>query len=108
MIDREAVMAKYGGRCAYCGCKLGQRWQVDHIKPKRNGGTDDFINLNPSCCRCNNRKSVLTVEQFRHEIELQVERLERSSPQYRLARDFRLVQGTGNRVMFYFEPGEQQ
>lgn len=31
--DRQKVFDKYGGRCAYCGCELNRRWNVDHIQP---------------------------------------------------------------------------
>ena len=32
---REALRMKFGGKCAYCGCELNQRWQADHIEPVR-------------------------------------------------------------------------
>lgn len=31
--DRQKVYEKYGGKCAYCGCDLGECWSVDHIEP---------------------------------------------------------------------------
>lgn len=32
--QREIVLEKCNGRCAYCGCKLeGTRWHVDHVIP---------------------------------------------------------------------------
>lgn len=33
--------------------------QVDHIKPKADGGTDDIDNLQPLCRPCHDRKSAL-------------------------------------------------
>jgi 5-methylcytosine-specific restriction endonuclease McrA len=30
---REAVRMMFGGRCAYCGCELSNKWHVDHIEP---------------------------------------------------------------------------
>lgn len=34
-IDRQFVLDKYDGRCAYCGCNLTiKQMQVDHIIPK--------------------------------------------------------------------------
>ncbi len=101
-ISRDAVRAKYDNHCAYCGVELG-KFQVDHIVPKYAGGSDEIANLNPACCRCNNRKSVLTVEQFRHEIQQQVDRLRRNVAGFRLASDFGLVAETGAKVRFYFE-----
>jgi len=29
---------------------------VDHIKPKSKGGTDELVNLQPMCLRCNQKK----------------------------------------------------
>lgn len=65
-IDRDAVYKKYNRHCAYCGkfieyCEM----QVDHLKPKRNGGTDDIDNLMPSCRRCNHYKRAESIENFR-------------------------------------------
>jgi 5-methylcytosine-specific restriction endonuclease McrA len=100
---RDEIKQKYNGRCAYCGAVLGDRFCIDHIVPFRDGGIDEIENLNPACYRCNNRKNVLTVEQFRSEISKQVERLNSRSSQYRLAKDYDLVEETFNPVRFYFE-----
>jgi hypothetical protein len=62
---REAVKAKYNGKCAYCGTELVKGWNVDHIKPKVSGGTDNIENLNPSCKECNNYKCHSGLETFR-------------------------------------------
>lgn len=104
--NREMIKNKYGGRCAYCGVVLGERWCVDHITPKHRGGTDDAENLNPSCARCNIWKSVYTLDEFRAEIAAQPKRLARNA-NWRLACDFGLVRETGNRVLFYFEERPQ-
>jgi hypothetical protein len=43
--EREQVCLKYGGRCAYCGVELGERWHADHFEPVvRNWGEA------ASCC----------------------------------------------------------
>ncbi len=62
---REIVFNKYGGNCAYCGTPLVKGWNVDHIKPKVSGGTNDLDNLNPSCKDCNNYKCHSGLELFR-------------------------------------------
>lgn len=31
--QRAALREKFGGRCAYCGSELGERWHADHIEP---------------------------------------------------------------------------
>jgi len=63
--DREKVKNKFGGKCAYCGCELPVNWQIDHIKPVCNHGTDSIDNLNPACFACNNYKNGNGLEAFR-------------------------------------------
>ena len=65
-IDRQKVYDKYNGHCAYCGKPITiKNMQVDHILPKRLGGTDDIDNLNPSCRLCNHYKRANSIESFR-------------------------------------------
>ena len=114
---RKLIFDKYSGRCAYCGCKLTERFHVDHIKPIMRGWSDEDIarhkmkckgdesidNLNPSCARCNIRKNSMDLETFRREILAQVERLKRDSNQFNLALDYGLIAETNKEVVFYFE-----
>lgn len=103
----------YDGRCAYCGKPLGDTFHIDHVKPIYRGregypkptrsGENTPDNMLPSCPRCNLWKKTFTVEEFRHEIAVQVERVRRDSANYRLAEDFNLVHTTGNDVSFWFE-----
>ena len=116
-INREEVYNKCSGHCAYCGTEITiKQMQVDHIKPLyRNDkvttlevwgverGTDDIDNLNPSCTRCNKWKSTYSLEMFRTIVENSIERLERDTPNFRLARDYGLLTITKNKVIFYFE-----
>ena len=102
---REMVHAKYGGKCAYCGIDIQLKgMHIDHIEPKmrghsdddiarskRNRGADDFSNYNPACSRCNLRKSTYSIEKFRAEISAQVERLNKYSSGYRLAKSYGLI-----------------
>ena len=62
---REIVFNKYNCKCAYCGVQLDKGWNVDHIKPTVNGGSNDLDNLNPSCKDCNNYKCHSDIETFR-------------------------------------------
>lgn len=108
--EREQVRAKYGGRCAYCGCVLQKRWHADHRESLYRTGvpryrdTSTVADLEPACQRCNLWKSVYTVEQFRYEIKKQVERLRSNSAPFRLAEDYGLVTvNTTVPVVFYFE-----
>ena len=110
--DRELVFQKTKGHCAYCGVKLEKGWHLDHVKPLWRDcddmnpyyrGSDTVDNALASCPRCNRWKSAHTLERFREEISLQVERLRRDSPPFRLAEDFGIVEATDNPVVFYFE-----
>lgn len=114
---RQIVYDKCGGHCAYCGCEITlKQMQVDHIQPHwhtlteqqaiKSGitkGSHDVENLNPSCARCNKWKSTYNLEQFRKVIETSLYRLNRDTPNFRLARDFGLVEEKEKKIIFYFE-----
>jgi hypothetical protein len=116
-IDRQEVYNKCSGHCAYCGIEITfKQMQVDHIKPLyRNDkvetlevwgverGTDEMDNLNPSCARCNKWKSTYSLETFREIVQTSIDRLERDTPNFRLARDYRLLKVTPDPVIFFFE-----
>lgn len=118
-IDRQKVYEKFNGHCAYCGKEITiKQMQVDHIVPKfhtwkdeeqfaklikKERGTDDYSNLNPSCSRCNKWKSTFSIEQFRNEIFMQIDRLKRDSSAFRMASDFGIIRETKIDVFFYFE-----
>jgi 5-methylcytosine-specific restriction endonuclease McrA len=80
----------FGGRCAYCGVELGEKWHMDHIEPVRR--KTEFVrgettsagytktrwtgeyyspqnhrddNFSPACVRCNILKADTNVEGFR-------------------------------------------
>lgn len=115
--ERQIVFDKYGGKCAYCGCELQKGWHIDHIEPayhnwsdedvkkhlKNIRGSNEIENLNPACPRCNRWKGTWSIEQFRNEISLQLERLERDSAPFRIARDYGLINTTDIEVKFYYE-----
>lgn len=111
---RNLVFKKYGGKCAYCGCKLDDtNFNVDHINPlyrkipqhhlKVEKGTSQIDNLNPSCFSCNSSKSTFTIEQWRKELELKTKRLIKDSSQFRIALRFGLIKEVKSSVVFYFE-----
>lgn len=64
-MNRELIKNKFGGLCAYTGKPLGDDWQIDHIKPKRIGGTDDIDNLLPTIKIINHYKRAKDLESFR-------------------------------------------
>lgn len=109
---RAQVLAKYGGRCAYCGTALTLKTlQVDHIKPLLRGhrksyeGLNDFENLNPSCRSCNYFKATYDIEEFRERIDRMIPNLQPRSTVNALLR-YEKIQFVNEPVVFYFErPG---
>lgn len=116
-INREEVYTKCSGHCAYCGIEITMKqMQVDHIEPhwhtlteqqaikaKLVKGSHNIDNLNPSCARCNKWKSTYSLETFRDIIQTSIDRMERDTPNFRLARDYGLLTTTEKKVIFYFE-----
>lgn len=112
-VDRKQLREMFGGKCAYCGKQLGQRFHADHVAPiyrgwtntelPKHSGEDTENNIFPACPRCNLRKSVLSVEEFRYEIGMQLKRLRRKSAAFNLAEDFGIIEETGKPVVFWFE-----
>ena len=62
---REYLLFKFDHRCVYCGAE-GVPLQVEHIVPRRRGGTDRVSNLTISCAPCNQGKGTQTSEEFGH------------------------------------------
>lgn len=97
--QRERLRMKFGGRCAYCGCVLPEKgWHADHVQAvlrksercmksaekgifrlKTTGEVfrpeaDCPENIFPSCAPCNLLKTTYSLEMFRKQVSLQVER----------------------------------
>jgi len=108
--NRQQILEKTHGRCAYCGIDLKGKFQVDHLEPqkpwkKHPEGFDvnHPNNLFASCQSCNNYKSSYPLELWRKMLtELVTVQLQRSS-QYKIALRFGLVQEKSIEVKFYFE-----
>ena len=58
---RESVCRRADDRCEYCRLRQEHyrlwRHQIEHIIPRKHGGTDDEDNLAWACVRCNLGKS---------------------------------------------------
>ena len=103
---RRAVHGKYAARCAYCGKTIEyEDMQIDHVVPRRRGGTDEIDNLNPSCRRCNHYKRAKSVEQYRN---LLVSLHERVQKLYicKVAEDYGIITVKPWDGRFYFEKVE--
>jgi len=57
---RRKVRERAGNRCEYCGLNQEDSplasLHIEHIRPKKHGGTDDETNLCLACIDCNLRK----------------------------------------------------
>jgi 5-methylcytosine-specific restriction endonuclease McrA len=53
-VNRRLVLEASGGRCQWPNCDRPAR-TADHIKPLRQGGTNDITNLRASCGNCNSK-----------------------------------------------------
>jgi len=57
---RELVRGRAGGECEYCRLKQENLpfaiFHVEHIIPRKHGGSDDVANLALACERCNSYK----------------------------------------------------
>ncbi len=119
---RIRVWNKYLKRCAYCANKIEyEDMQVDHIIPLRRNDSDEELgrygivrgediesNMNPSCRRCNKWKGTFTIEQFRKEIILQLDRLMIRNAGYRMAMDYGLIKINRTSFSFWFEIYEKE
>lgn len=135
--QREAIKMKYGGRCAYCGEILPERWHVDHIKavmristpvydekgrPVRNrDGSfkfktvgmlrpehDDIANMNPSCIQCNLYKSCSSLENWRIRIKEEFKNYIQRNMSLKAGKRFGLLEIHDKPIEFYFEKYERE
>ena len=62
---RFEVLKRDGFACRYCGARPadGARLQVDHVRPKVDGGSDDPSNLTTACEDCNTGKAARRLDE---------------------------------------------
>lgn len=120
--DRDKIKKKFKKRCAYCGEKLGEGWNVDHVIPKSNfadtirenaqpeflkhlkiGDVNHEDNLFPSCSSCNRYKDSYSIRKFRNELSKLVGRLNDRVTIYRIAKRFGLIKERDIKIVFFFE-----
>ncbi|HEU4643140.1 MAG TPA: HNH endonuclease [Gemmatimonadaceae bacterium] len=64
-MNREAVFARDGHRCVYCGqVYLADELTVDHVQPRVRGGDRSGGNLVTACRACNTLKGHRSVARF--------------------------------------------
>lgn len=60
---RYKVLERDNFTCQLCGQKApNAKLEVDHIKPRSEGGSDDMANLRTTCFACNHGRGSFTVE----------------------------------------------
>lgn len=113
--QRQAIHAKYGYRCAYCGKPITySEMQVDHLIPQFLKGSaahqhlveqiDSFDNLMPSCRRCNHYKRGNSIETFRERIRTIPSKLMRDSYIFKVGCDYGMWNSQNPpSIKFYFE-----
>lgn len=119
--DREAVRIKFGGKCAYCGNGLPEKWHADHLEPIQRGVSGALTgraflhpdrhridNLMPACPPCNISKGSMGLEVWREWLAGHVRSLNAHHKIYRMVKAYGLVQETGAPVVFYFERIQQE
>jgi ATP adenylyltransferase len=63
---RYEVLKRAGGRCELCGISVKDRAiEIDHIIPRKHGGTDTIENFQASCYICNANKGSRDDSDFR-------------------------------------------
>ena len=119
--QRAKLREKFGGRCAYCGSELGDKWHADHIenverelkhipgvgirstskmlRPER----DTLANMNPACPPWNIDKHSFTLEEWRALMQRSNEVLMRDVSTFRRAVRYELVTLNATPIVVYFE-----
>lgn len=59
-LTRNNLYLRDGSACVYCNSR--SNLTIDHVKPKCDGGSDDWSNLVTACRSCNKRKGGRTPE----------------------------------------------
>ncbi len=72
---KQALSSLYGYKCVYCGEEDG-KLQVEHIKPRGQGGTDRWENLCLSCPDCNKKKGNRTPRQAGMKLHIKIKSLQ--------------------------------
>lgn len=113
---REQIWDKYYKRCAYCGIYLNyEDLTLDHVIPiYRNQLAEQLIfkniikgenkvsNLYPCCDRCNYNKGDYTLEEWRSQIQIEID-IVKNLKHYKFLDQRHAVKIYRDPVVFYFE-----
>ena len=120
--QREALRAKFDGRCAYCGGDLGKTMHADHLEPCIRLHTDPWnrplpveerrllkpetnvvANMMPACAPCNLHKGGYSLEQWRKYLQRSAEIVRAQTSTFRAGERFGVIAVSDKPVQFYFE-----
>ena len=59
---KQAVLIRDNCRCRSCGFSDSLTMEIDHVKPRSLGGSDDLDSLQALCSFCNNTKGNVEIE----------------------------------------------
>ena len=64
---RFVIFERDGFKCRYCGraAETGVVLEIDHVKPRSFGGSDDMENLVTACHECNMGKADRLLEDYK-------------------------------------------
>lgn len=70
----ERVYYKTHGQCWYCASDISPfgNWEIEHVTPRCQGGSDDLSNLVPACRECNRAKGGRNLEEYRDLLKSQL------------------------------------
>ena len=93
---KEYLLEKWQRHCAYCDSAKMLRYEVDHVIPRSQGGSDRVSNLILSCHGCNQAKGNLSIEEY---LAHDPKRLEKIRRQLKVPlKDAAAVNATRNRL----------
>jgi len=119
--QKEALRAKFDGRCAYCGNQL-DKMHADHMEPVGRVDKDPWSrplpaaerrlhnpernvvsNMMPACAPCNLHKGGYRLEQWREYLQRSAEIVRKQTSTFRAAERFGVITVSDAPITFYFE-----
>lgn len=120
--QRDALRAKFGGKCAYCGSDLGKSMHADHLEPVGHKTHDQWLeplpkedrgfykpernvvsNMMPACAPCNLHKGGYPLEGWRDYLQRSAEIVRKQTSTFRAGERFGIIKVSNEPVRFYFE-----